>query len=524
MTASLDDLIAATPPDQLADIIATLPPAAAEVLLRDMNLVPVSATPPATFPSPLDMATALNPRVQRAPELDLINDTLVKAFNTPDARQIIAMPPQRGKSQTTSRHFALWALTQNPNLRVAVASYESNIARRWGRTVRDDLQEHAHTLNLNVRADLSSQTEWELHGYEGGMFTTGVGSAITGRSVDILIIDDPVKGREQADSELIQQKTLDWFTDNALTRLSPGAPVIIVQTRWNVDDLAGKLLNDPSGVWKLLRIPAQADHDPSKGETDPIGRKPGEYLADVRGTTRTQWEAIKQSAGPKTWAALYQGKPTTDKGNIFPADPTTYDTQWWLARPDGSRIIPGLYEHGHQELVQSWDLAFKGEEHSDYVVGQVWLRSGSQAFLLDMFRERVDFTNTIQAVQDMRARWPQTGAILIEDAANGPAVMNSLKQKIPGIIPVTPEGGKVARANAVSPFFHAGNVHLPTADLLPNVQDLRSEMLNFPHGGHDDTVDAMTQAINQLLLKPLGVNNGTGQLEDLFGSFHISDY
>src|SRR5699024_2945132 len=142
------------------------------------------------------------------------------------------------------------------------------------------------------------------------------------------------------------------------------------------------------------------------------------------------------------------------------------------------------------------------------------------AFLLDMFRERVDFTNTIQAVQDMRARWPQTGAILIEDAANGPAVMNSLKQKIPGIIPVTPEGGKVARANAVSPFFHAGNVHLPTADLLPNVQDLRSEMLNFPHGGHDDTVDAMTQAINQLLLKPLGVDNGTAQIADLFGGFH----
>ena len=523
MTASLDDLIAATPPDQLADIIATLPPAVAEVLLRDMNLVPVSATPPATFSSPLDMATALNPRVKRAPELDIINDTLVEAFHTPDARHIISMPPQRGKSQLTSRWFALWALTQNPDLRVGVASYESNIARRWGRTVRDDIKEHASTINLNVRADLASQSEWQLHGYEGGMFTTGAGAAITGRSVDLLIIDDPVKGREQADSENNQQKIMEWFTDDALTRLSPGAPVIIVQTRWNVADLAGQLLKDHGDQWNFLRIPAQADHDPSKGETDPLGREPGEYLTDVRGTTPAQWDAIKAASGPKTWAALYQGKPTNEEGNIFPSDPTTYDKPWWIERPDGTRLVPGLYEHPNQELLQSWDLAFKGEKTSDFVVGQVWLRDGSQVYLLDMFRDRVDFTNTVQAIQDMRARWPQTGAILVEDAANGPAVMSSLRRKVPGIIPVTPEGGKVARANAVSPFFFAGNVYLPAASIVPNVQDLRNEMYNFPNGGNDDTVDAMTQAVNQLLLKPLDLG-GSGTVEDLFGDFHISDY
>lgn len=523
MTASLDDLLASTPPEQLAEIIESLPPAVAEVLLHDLNLVPTSATPPATWATPLDMATALNPRVRRAPELDLLNKTLVEVFNTPDARQIISMPPQRGKSQTTSRHFALWALTQNPNLRIAVASYESNIARRWGRTVRDDLQEHSRTLNLNVRQDLSSQAEWELHGYEGGMFTTGVGSAITGRSVDLLIIDDPVKGREQADSETIQDKTLDWFTDNALTRLSPGAPVIIVQTRWNVNDLAGKLLKAHPDTWKFLRIPAQADHDPVKGETDPLGREPGEYLSDVRGTTDEQWEAIKEASGPKTWAALYQGKPSPETGNIFPQDMPTYERPWWITQANGTNIIPGLYETPGYELIQSWDLSFKDKSTSDFVVGQVWLRAGAQVFLLDMFRDRSDFTRSVEAIQNMRARWPQTGAILIEDAANGPAVINSLYQKVPGIIPVTPEGGKVARANAVSPFFYAGNVLLPTAELLANVQDLRNEMLNFPNGGHDDTVDAMTQAVNQLLLKPLDLG-GSGTVEDLFGDFHISDY
>lgn len=524
MTASLDDLIAATPPERLAEIIATLPPAVAETLLQDTNLIPQQKQLPRTWATPLDMATDLNPRVKRAPELEVINSTLVDVFNTPDARQAIHMPPQRGKSQLTSRWFALWALTQKPHLRVAVASYESNIARQWGRTVRDDLTEHSATLGMNVRHDVSSQSEWQLQGFDGGMFTTGVGAAITGRPVDLLIVDDPVKGREQADSPTIQQKSMDWFIDNALTRLSPGAQVVIIQTRWNVADLTGQLLKDQANTWKFLRIPAQADHDPSKGETDPLGREPGEYLTDVRGTTPQQWEAIKRSAGPRTWGALYQGKPTTEQNSTFPATVPVYEHAWWHVHPDGKRTIPGLYEQPDVELVQSWDLAFKGETTSDYVVGQVWLRQGSQAYLLDMFRDRVDFNNTVQALQDMRARWPQTGAIFVEDAANGPAVINSLQQKIPGIIPVTPEGGKQARANAVSPFFYAGNVHLPAAALLPNVQDLRAEMLNFPHGGHDDTIDAMTQAVNQLLLRPLNVNNGTGQLEDLFGDFHISDY
>ncbi|MDI3330692.1 MAG: phage terminase large subunit [Micrococcus sp.] len=471
------------------------------------------------YASPLDMAKALDPRVIRTPALDLINRKLVETANTPDGRLIVSMPPQEGKSQLCSRRFPLWMLTQNPHTRIAVASYEANIASRWGRTVRDDITQHTDRLGLAVRPDVSAQKEWQLKDADGGMFTAGVGGAMTGRPVDLLLIDDPVKGREQADSPTIQEKTWSWWTDTALTRLAPCAPVILILTRWSENDLAGKLLADEPDVWEFLNIPAQAEDD-----TDPLGRAPGEFMVSARGRTTAQWEARKRSSGPVTWASLYQGRPAPAEGGIFPTDWPTYDTPLWIQHEDGRRTVPGIGREDH-ELIQSWDLAFKGGDRSDYVVGQVWLRIGADVYLLDQVRARMDFNRTLQTVRDLTAKWPQAGAKFIEDKANGPAVIASLAQTIPGIIPVEPEGGKVARANAISPFAHAKNVHLPAAALLSNVQDLRDEALNFPNGAHDDAVDAMTQAINQLLLRPL--TGGPQNIDELVPddtSWQISPY
>jgi predicted phage terminase large subunit-like protein len=461
--------------------------------------------------SPLDMATDLDPRTVRTPALDVINQNLVDTMNTPDGRLAVSMSPQEGKSQLGSRRFPLWALSQNPNLRIAIASYEANIARRWGRVIRDDLSQYADKLGgLKVRDDVAAQHEWALSGYDGGVFTAGVGGAMTGRPVDLLIIDDPVKGREQADSPTIREKTWDWWTDTALTRLAPGAPVIVIATRWHEDDLTGRLLKE--GGWEEVNIPAEAIHRPDRDETDILGREPGEFMISARGRTTAQWQARKRASGPKTWAALYLGRPAPAEGGVFPNDWPTYDTPLWIEQADGSRIIPGIGREDH-ELVQSWDLALTGSKNSDYVVGQTWLRVGADCYLLDMFRGQVDFNRTLQAIRDMRARWGQTGAVFIEAAANGHAAINSLQRSVPGIIPVKPEGSKTARADAVSPFMHARNIHLPTARILPNVQQLREEALNFPHGSHDDAVDSMTQAINQMLLHPL--TGGPKHLDDL---------
>lgn len=449
------------------------------------------------------MASELDPKHVETPAISLINKTLVEAFNTPDSRVIISMPPQCGKSQAVSRRFPLWVLTQNPDTRITIASYETGVARRWGRAIRDDILSHRKELGLRIRDDVSAQAEWQLDGHDGGVFTAGIGSALTGRPSNLMLIDDPVKNTDEAASPVYRERAWNWWLETAQSRLHPGAPVVLIQTRWHADDLAGRLLAETEGQgWTYLNIPAQADHRPEKGESDPLGREPGEYLVTPTGMTERQWQNRKVKSGTRTWASLYQGRPTAQEGDVFPEHWERYYQPMWEAREDGSYWVPGM-ERDDQELVQSWDLAFKDTKGSDFVVGQVWLRVGARAFLLDMVRDRLNFTATCQAIQDLSKKWPQARAKFVEDKANGPAVINALHRTIPGLIPIEPEGSKFARASAVAPFVEAKNVVLPAEHLLPNVGELLTEAANFPNSAHDDTVDAMSQAVNRLLWHPL---------------------
>jgi predicted phage terminase large subunit-like protein len=168
--------------------------------------------------------------------------------------------------------------------------------------------------------------------------------------------------------------------------------------------------------------------------------------------------------------------------------------------PDGEmRSIPAVpLPDRFDQVVQSWDLAFKGLTTSDYVVGQVWAAVGADRFLLDQKRERMDMPHTVEAIRDMSEKWPQTAAKLVEDRANGPAVIASLQHAITGLIAVNPEGGKIARAAAVSPQIEAGNVYLPHPAIAPWVEKLMEECTSFPNAAHDDQVDALTQALNRL--------------------------
>lgn len=316
-----------------------------------------------------------------------------------------------------------------------------------------------------------------------------------------MIIDDPIKSRAEADSEIYRDRVWDWWTDEASARLAPGAPVVLILTRWHHADLAGRLI--AQGGWTVLNIPAQCD-DPA---TDPLGRAEGEFMVSTRGRTREQWELRKRTAGTRTWASLYQGRPTPDTGNLFPSDGwARYDRPLWLVRDDGARIVPDAMRDPDVEIIQSWDLAFKDTESSDYVVGQVWMRRGTQAFLLDQIRRRMGFTESCQAMLDMTARWPQAIAKLVEDKANGPAVMNALRAKVGGLIPVEPEGSKYARAVAITPLVEAHDVVLPDPVAVEGtawVTDLTEEARDFPGASHDDTVDGMSQAVHRLLLVPM---------------------
>lgn len=474
---------------------------AAQRLERMLN-PPETAAP--KYRTPGDLARKIQPKTKQTKALDVIDAALMELINTPDGRLLISMPPQEGKSTRAAETFPLWVLLQRPDTRIALVSYSASLARRNGRAVRSHVETWGEELGLTLRDDVRAQAEWQLDGSAGSVYSVGVGGSLTGRPVDLMIIDDPLKDMKDADSALIRENVWDWWTSTGSTRLAPGAPVVVIQTRWHEDDLTGKLQAAEDGhLWKVINIPAQADHRPERGETDPLGRKPGEYLASARGRTTTQWEAIKKRVGPRVWAALYQGRPAPVSGGIFPVSDewARYEQPIWIER-EGVCTVPGM-GRAEYEMAQSWDLTFKDTAGSDFVVGQVWLRIGTKAYLLDQVRRRMNFNETVRAIEAMSAKWPQAYQKFIEDKANGPAVINSLTGRLGGLIPIEPEGSKYARASAVSPSIWSKDVVLPSATLLPSSEELLVEAAGFPNGAHDDMVDAMSQAINRLLLMPL---------------------
>lgn len=433
-----------------------------------------------------------DPRTVWTPALELIANALEDTFNTPDGRLIISMPPQEGKSTTASINFPIWALMRNPDLRIITGSYGQSLANRNGRAVRNHIKAHPE-FGLTIAADNGAAAEWQVSTpHRGGLIAVGRGAGVTGRPADLMLIDDPVKDRQEADSQVVRDTCMDWWRDALSARLAPGAPCIVIATRWHEADMSGQLAE--TGDWRVLNIPAECE-DPA---TDPLGRPAGEFMISARGRTRAQWEARKRTAGSRTWAALYQGHPAPADGDLFKRSWFTtaeYPHPVAVTNPDGTRTVPNM-----PQLLTSWDMTFKDTKASDFVVGQVWGKRGADAWLLDQVRGRFTFTDTLAQVKALAARWPQASVHLVEDKANGSAVIDQLRHTIPGIIAVTPKESKQARAAAVTPYLEAGNVHVPAAALAPWVGDLVEEAAGFPNAAHDDQVDALSQALARLFL------------------------
>ncbi|MFI8459035.1 phage terminase large subunit [Kitasatospora sp. NPDC085464] len=458
------------------------------------------------FPTPHDLAKALDPRVVATPALELLDRNLMDVAAGKTRRLIWTMPPQEGKSQRVSRTFPAWLLARNPDLRIAIASYEFGTARRWGRAIRNDISANTDLFGLRVRHDTGAAHEWQLEDHAGGVYSVGIAGALTGRPVDVLIIDDPIKGRAEAESLVQREKVWDFWVDTARTRFGPETAVIVVLTRWHEDDLAGRLLaaDKTIGEWTYVNIPAQAE-----AADDPLGRKPGEYLVSARGRGVADWESTKRDVGARTWTSLYQGRPAPAEGGLFRRD----HWRWYQApkadqRADGSYWIPNA-----TEVIQSWDMTFKDSRTGDFVVGQVWAKINGQVYLMDQICDRLDFPATCRAVTALSKRWPQAHAKLVEDRANGPAVISQLRSTVPGLIPVTPKESKFARASSVAPFVESGVVWLPAPEIAPWIGSFLEETAGFPNASHDDQVDAMTQALHRLLAGSNSADRALGWLD-----------
>ena len=421
-------------------------------------------------------------RWKRARHLDLVCRELENVISGDTKRLMLFLPPRHGKSMCVTETFPSYFLGKNPGKRVVELSYGDELAQRFGKLNRDKVEEFgAPVFGVRMSSVQATKTNWGIEGTDGGMISVGIGGSITGYGADLLIIDDPIKNRQEAESKTYRERLWDEYQSTVATRLHAGGSIIIILTRWHEDDLAARLLNPEYGKvedWKVISLPALCE-DPA---TDQLGRQEGEALWPLGGYDE-EWAAQKkESVGTYAWNSLYQQHPSPSAGGLF-------KRAWWKYWKEPPS---DLFDY-----VQSWDCTFKDIDKADYVVGQVWGRSKANPanrYLLDQVRGRMSFTETLNAMRQLSGKWPQTTRKLVEDKANGTAVMDVLRKEIAGLIPVEPMGGKVVRAQAVTATVEAGNVFIPDPSVAPWVMDFVEELASFPSGANDDQVDAMTQA------------------------------
>lgn len=386
-------------------------------------------------------------------------------------RLIVTMPPRHSKSMNVAQFFPAWFLGKNPSKQIIYSSYSQNQATKFGRLVRNQLADPLFKKifpNCNISED--SQAKHEFNTIEGGTYNAvGRGGSITGKGADLLILDDMFKDNKEADSKYIREQIKDWYRSVASTRLQKDGSVVLCGTRWHEDDNIGWAINELTDQnWMVINFPAR-DEDAKPLWPEMFGDS---ALRD-----------IEKTLGSYFWNALYMGRPSAREGNIFKRN------KWQFYQ-----VLPPRFDM----MIQSWDSSFKEGNNTSYVVGQVWGKVGPDIYLIDQVRKKMGFVDTIDAISRLVKRYPKTYKKLIEDKANGSAIIDVLKRKFSGIFPITPDGSKESRAQAVSYLQESGNIYLPHPKMKLWVNDFLDECADFPNAQNDDQVDAMSQALTYL--------------------------
>lgn len=421
-------------------------------------------------------------KYQPARHLALLNRELIRAATTPGDRLIITIPPQHGKSVLVSQHFPVWFLLRDPSKHVILASYGSEYAAEWGRKARQVMEQIGPSFGVRVSEDSSAANRWSTD-KGGGMYAVGVDGPVTGRSADLLVIDDPTKGAEDACSSTMRARTWDWFQSVAYTRLQPAAPCVIIQTRWHKDDLAGRLLD--SGGWRLVRLPALAEAD------DPLGRAIGEPLWPERFDAAILADR-KKTLGSRWWSCLYQQNPVDAEGGMFRRE--------WFGFADAP---PAAFV----SMCRFWDFAgteARPGSDPDYTVGAlVGIDAQGRYWILDIVRVRARAAEVEAIVQGTAIRDGKGVVIGIEQepGSSGASVADRFVRDVLAGYAVYAEratGSKALRAQPFSAQAEAGNVTLIRA---PWNAECLDEFSEFPFGAHDDQVDAAVAAATMALAR-----------------------
>lgn len=396
---------------------------------------------------------------------------------------LIETPPQHGKSMTVTESFPSWYLGRFPKNRVIEASYNDDTAKRFGRKNLEKVETFGGPLFGLKKGSIWTNTEFEFSNGWGRMISRGIMSGVTGNPANLLLIDDPVKNREEADSPTYRDKLWNEWQNTFKSRLAAGAKVIVIMTPWHEDDLAARMLQNEPNV-QLVRLPIEAE------ELDLLGRKVGDSLAPELGKDNVWLEQFKQGyvndpkkGGLRAWQALYQCSPRVEGGNLV-------RREWW------KYYDPGEIKYFPTTVI-SVDAAFKDSDDNDYVAIQVWGKRDNDYYLRYSMNKHMDFPATLQTLRLLRKLFPETTYTLIEDKANGSAIIQTLQHEFIGVVGITPKGGKVARVNAISPAIESGHVFLPNGELW--TEEFIDQFTAFPAGAHDDMVDACSQCLGFLL-------------------------
>lgn len=432
-----------------------------------------------------------------------LQDFYEKWMNGERPKMILSTPPQHGKSVAVT-DFCCWIAGKHPDKKAIYASFSERLGRRANMAIQQMMDSEKfkeifpdsriktkgepETADAQRGVDLIEYIS-PVTGKHGGYFrNVTIKGAVTGESLDIGIIDDPLRDRKEANSELVRDNIWEWYTDAFLTRFHKDAPLLMILTRWHIDDLAGRILEKEKNV-DYVRFPAIAEKDEG-------WRKEGEALFE-------EWKPLsflleRKSVTPTAnWEALYQQNPIIAGGEMF-------RDEWWQYY-DQSTPLPEF----EYRIIYA-DTAQKVKEHNDYSVFQCWGYHQGKIYLLDMLRGKWEAPDLLVKAKEFwqKHRDPTNRGYLrafkVEDKASGTGLIQQLQRN--GGVPVVgiPRGtDKVSRANDVIPQVQAGNVILPAN--APWLDDMMAELTAFPNGVHDDTVDPLMDAITDMLMSG-GVN------------------